>query len=113
MLLINYIQADQTIELFPGEAKKLKKGQLFIPVLIFSLIQSVEKSISHSELKCRHAQPAQLWCFTPPTPQWPLFLSVFLVWAVGFVCLPFSPLLSFIFQQEKKVKKQGGENKSV
>lgn len=112
MLLINYIQAYQTIELFPGEEKE-KKSQFFIPVLIFLLIQNVKKSISHSEFKCRHAQRAQLWCFTPPTPQWPLFLSVFVVWAVGFVCLPFSPLLSFIFQQEKRGKKQGGEKKSV
>lgn len=98
-----------------------KKSQIFIPVLVFVLIQNIEKSIhahthkvksSHSELKCKHALLAQLWCFTPPTPQWPLFLSVFVVWAVGGGFLAFlssSPLLFHLSAREKGKEKGWGE----
>lgn len=64
---------------------------------------------SQRDLKCKHSLPAQLWSFTPSTPQWLLFLSVFVVWAVcicslGFVCLSFFSSSSFLFHLSAKEK---------
>lgn len=121
MLQINYIQAYQTTEIFPWWDKK-KKSNLYpsFSTFIDSKCRKIHTHTTSNLLRencSANTLPAQLWCFTPPTPQWPLSLSVFVLsgqW--GLFAWVFSPPLpfSFIFQQKKKGKETGwGEKDSV
>lgn len=108
MVQINYIQYYQTIGSIPWWGKK--KSRICIPLLVILLIQNVEKSIHRQHQKFWKRMEVQTFSVSSPvvfhtsTPQWSLFLSVFVVWAVGFVCLSFCSSSSFLFHLSAKEK---------
>lgn len=114
MLQIYYIQDYQKIEIIPWWGKK--KSQIWIPLLVFLLIQNVEKSIHTQHQMFSKRIGVQTFSASSAVVFHTIHTSVapfsVCICSLGSgVCLLgfFSPPLpfSFIFQQEEKGKETG------